>query len=114
MAAIYSLHAERPPVAQVRRGGPIPKAIPSLVRVRRERIEQKLDAEIARERQEGLRDALLSLHGARISALADLAQPDSVLAARVRQRAAEAVRTFDEQIADFERRVGSGRVAAPD
>jgi predicted nucleic acid-binding protein len=35
-AALYQLHADRPPVAQERRYGPLPKATTSLARVRSE------------------------------------------------------------------------------
>lgn len=113
MAAIYSLHADRAPVVQARRHGPVPKAIPSLERIRRQRIEQEVDAEIARKRVESLRETLQSLQAERLRALVDIAQPDHVLAARVRQRAAESLEDCNAQIAGFERRLREAGAAIP-
>ena len=100
MAALYSLHADRPPVVQARRYGPVPRSVASLARVRRERRER----EARRAEMNSVREDVRLLRALRDSALADIAQPDSVLAVRLRERAGETVDDLTERLKTLEAR----------
>jgi hypothetical protein len=103
-AALYALYDDRPPVAQKHKGHP-PRGVVCLAKVRRQQWEQAAAERRRAEQLQSLRETLQSVHSARIRAMSDMAQPDSVIAARVRERAAEAIAAFNEQIADCERRL---------
>ena len=104
MAAVYSLHADREPVAQKHKGHP-PRGVVCLAKVRRQLWQKKAQEQDRARSLEYLRENLQAVQNLRLSALVELAQPDSVLAARARESTARMLEHYETKIAEYTQRL---------